>query len=342
MRIFIYEFVTGGGWYDVDPTRPPAGSLLAEGRAMVEAVARDFLEIKDVEVATLHDVRLQGPPPSSKNCLHPVASREEGETKFLEQAAVADFTLIIAPEFDGHLLRRTYATERLGARLLSPSAEFVAIASDKWRTYQYLRANNYRTPDTALVTRDQPQLPDWSFPLIVKPVDGCGSRGIQLLASAKDDIDWSFIPGRAIVQPICKGIPASVAYLQHRNCFHGMPFCRQYLTKKGFDYTGGECPLTVDLGERSVAAICGYPLVSASRGYFGIDLILGEAADGSQDYVIEVNPRLTTSYVGLRALSNTNLAQAMLDVAMGREPPLDWKPGRVRWSADGVVEYFEP
>jgi predicted ATP-grasp superfamily ATP-dependent carboligase len=77
-------------------------------------------------------------------------------------------------------------------------------------------------------------------------------------------------------------------------------------------------------------------------GYVGIDLILGEAEDGSQDYVIEINPRLTTSYVGLRALSNTNLAQAMLDVAQGREPQLDWKPGRVRWSADGVVEYFEP
>jgi predicted ATP-grasp superfamily ATP-dependent carboligase len=77
-------------------------------------------------------------------------------------------------------------------------------------------------------------------------------------------------------------------------------------------------------------------------GWLGIDLILGEADDGSQDYVIEINPRLTTSYVGLRALSNTNLAQAMLDVALGHEPHLNWKPGKVTWSADGVVEYVGP
>ncbi len=118
MRVFVYEFVTGGGWYDVDPARAPGGSLLAEGRAMVEAVARDFLEIKGVEVAALHDVRLSFQPPASKNCLHQVASRSEGEARFLEQAALCDYTLIIAPEFAGHLFRRTFAVERLGVKLL--------------------------------------------------------------------------------------------------------------------------------------------------------------------------------------------------------------------------------
>ena len=69
--------------------------------------------------------------------------------------------------------------------------------------------------------------------------------------------------------------------------------------------------------------------------------MLGEAEDASQDYVIEINPRLTTSYVGLRAIFNENLAEAMLKVALGKSPCLTMKPGRVRFSADGAVEHFD-
>ena len=64
---------------------------------------------------------------------------------------------------------------------------------------------------------------------------------------------------------------------------------------------------------------------------------LGDAADGSRDFAIEVNPRLTTSYVGLRALAEFNLADAMLKVAAGEDvEPFRWKPGRVRFAPDGA------
>src|SRR5262249_42859079 len=84
------------------------------------------------------------------------------------------------------------------------------------------------------------------------------------------------------------------------------------------------------LAETAVAAVPGL------QGYVGVDLVLGSAGDGSQDWVIEINPRLTTSYVGLRALAEDNLAEVMLAVARG-EPvaPLTWRPGKVEFSADG-------
>lgn len=337
MRIFIYEFVTGGGWYDVDPTRPPAGSLLAEGRAMVEAVARDFLAIKDVEVAALHDRRLKFRPPTSKSCLHTVADSSEGDAKFQEQAEGCDFTLIIAPEFDDHLLRRTWQVEQ--RKLLSPSAKFVWTCGDKWLTY--LRLQKFNTPKTWRLDRQKPKLPDAPYPLVVKPQNGCGSQGVQLLMSERDRIDWGKIPEDAIVQRFCPGEPISVAFLQCGERSYPLMACRQILSQDGrFSYLGGECPLPPSLAQRAYFWAT-WPW-EESQGFFGVDMVLGDAEDGSQDYVIEVNPRLTTSYVGLRALSNTNLAQTMLDVAMGRELQLDWKPGRVRWSADGVVEYFEP
>ena len=74
-------------------------------------------------------------------------------------------------------------------------------------------------------------------------------------------------------------------------------------------------------------------------GYFGVDLVLGASADGRDDIVIEINPRLTTSYVGLRKLARGNLMQALLAVASGQPlPPLEWRTEEVRFHADGRID----
>jgi hypothetical protein len=68
-----------------------------------------------------------------------------------------------------------------------------------------------------------------------------------------------------------------------------------------------------------------------------VDLVLGDDPAGREDVVIEVNPRLTTSYVGLRAAARTNLAGAMLAVAQGNLVELPFSPARVEFTADGTV-----
>jgi predicted ATP-grasp superfamily ATP-dependent carboligase len=75
----------------------------------------------------------------------------------------------------------------------------------------------------------------------------------------------------------------------------------------------------------------------APLGYIGVDLILGEAADGSGDCVIEINPRLTTSYVGLRAACRANLAMAMLAIAAGHSATLSFRPQLIEFAADGTI-----
>jgi len=78
--------------------------------------------------------------------------------------------------------------------------------------------------------------------------------------------------------------------------------------------------------------------VPGLRGYVGVDLVLGPNDDGNEDWVIEINPRLTTSYIGLRVVAKANLAEAMLRVVGGEiVPPLDWHPDVVHFHADGRV-----
>jgi tyramine---L-glutamate ligase len=62
--------------------------------------------------------------------------------------------------------------------------------------------------------------------------------------------------------------------------------------------------------------------------------VLGDAGDGSADFVIELNPRLTTSYAGLRRLAKDNLMEALLAVVQGQPlRPLSWHEGEVSFLA---------
>lgn len=72
-------------------------------------------------------------------------------------------------------------------------------------------------------------------------------------------------------------------------------------------------------------------------GYVGVDLVLGKAGDGSEDVVIEVNPRLTTSYVGLRAIAQDNLAVAMLENAVGRVASPRFHDHAMDFLSDGTI-----
>jgi predicted ATP-grasp superfamily ATP-dependent carboligase len=79
--------------------------------------------------------------------------------------------------------------------------------------------------------------------------------------------------------------------------------------------------------------------VPGLRGFVGVDVVVGDDPDGGGDAVIEINPRLTTSYAGLRQVARFNLAAALLAVAEGGDPPaFEWRPGPVRWRADGQIE----
>jgi ATP-grasp domain len=53
------------------------------------------------------------------------------------------------------------------------------------------------------------------------------------------------------------------------------------------------------------------------RGYIGVDLVFSE----DTAHVLEVNPRLTTSYVGLRKVANFNVAQAIINSVLKGELP---------------------
>ena len=58
-------------------------------------------------------------------------------------------------------------------------------------------------------------------------------------------------------------------------------------------------------------------LFSGATGWIGIDMVIGESP--TDDMVIEINPRLTTSFCTLSKSADTSLVGMMIDNAAGRE-----------------------
>ena len=84
-----------------------------------------------------------------------------------------------------------------------------------------------------------------------------------------------------------------------------------------------------ELGTKAITAL------PPTIGYVGVDLILTE--DSTADSVIEVNPRLTTSYIGLREIAETNLAEVMLSIATGSELAVSFSNSDINFNADGTL-----
>ncbi len=308
-QIFVYEHITALGLGR--EAGSPGHSLFLEGRAMLYAICDDLQAIPGVEV--------------------PVG----GSDDFSNLAAEADWSFVIAPETDGVLLKLAEEVVRVGGRLLGPGPAAIALTSDKYALFRHWQQRGVRTPETVLV----PELPP-SWPCVVKLRDGAGSEGMRLL---RTEAEYGECSGFRVAQPFCPGIPVSIAFLIGPHDSVALPATFQLISTDGqFRYGGGLWPIAPELAARAErlgrAALLGAP---GLLGFIGIDLILGDAADGTEDFAIEINPRLTTSYVGLRSWFDGNLAELLLDL-MSRPSALPdslprSKSSRVAFSTSGNV-----
>lgn len=325
--VFVYEYCTALG-IGRDPA-DAAHSLWREGHAMRDACVADFARIPGVTVTTMTGVR-------------PAAEYRE----FARLVAESDATLVIAPETDRLLTMRLYRAGEEGAkRLLNSSGSSTNVAGDKARLHEVWRDAGVPTPAAYPLKLETPD-----FPCVVKHNFGAGSVAVQRIDTLaqwdalKQAGQLDGVPvGQLLAQPYVPGVAASVAFLVGPNCVVPLLPGYQRLSDDGrFTYLGGEIPLpddlalrAVQLGRRAIDAVPGL------AGYVGVDLVLGDATDGSGDYAIEINPRLTTSYVGLRALTGDNLMAKLWDVCAGAsDVRVKWDGGGVRFTPEGTATRF--
>ena len=316
---------------------------------MLGAIVEDLSRIAGVQVETTWDMRLGRPPFSGAQAV-PVESPAEEMRHFQRLAAECDATLLIAPEFDGILLDRCRIVENSGGSLLGPGSRAVALCADKLRLAKHLREAGVDTIPAEFVNWEcgLPGPDDGStvpFPIVIKPRDGAGSQDVHRLNNPEEfeclrrALASAAAAEKFIWQPYFSGIAVSVAlfFSPSRREVEVLLPAAQRLSRDGrFRYLGGRVPLVEsDCTALQSVALTACRSVPGMRGYVGVDLVVPDEAP-HRPVVVEINPRLTTSYLGYRALAENNLAEWML-MPSRFERGIDWRGGVIEFDAAGTI-----
>jgi predicted ATP-grasp superfamily ATP-dependent carboligase len=331
MRLLVYEWsVSGGLGRSVVPD-----AVVREGRLMVRAVLDDALRDGGLELDLLVDATRPFAVPAGVRSL---AVTPGGDLDALVAAsAAADVTLVVAPETDGLLADRVARCRAAGGRVLAPAAAFLAIAADKQVTAEALAAAGVPVPAGRALAPAEPWPVGFIRPAVAKRRDGCGGEGYGVVAATRSGGTPVPVSMPLRIEAFAPGDPVGVACLGGAAGLLPLPPLRQLFGNgpDGRCYRGGEAladPLSAHratrLAERAIAAVARAAEGPVS-GWVGVDMILGSRPDGGDDRVLEVNPRLTTSFVGLAAGSATSLMRLLVDgldgtAAAAWPPSLSW------------------
>jgi predicted ATP-grasp superfamily ATP-dependent carboligase len=335
----VFEFICGGGLAGL----PLPATMVREGDLMLTALVADLLALPGVRVSYARDVRLALPTRAMPGARVVWRERHMNPTQALAQEIdSSDAVWPIAPESGGELERVARAVLSAGRILLGPGPEAIALAASKFATAKRLAQANIDVVPCFRPESVSEGWPDIGGRWVVKPDDGAGGLGIRVYATRQQAAEAAEHGTGLIAQPWIDADAMSLCVLATLEKVVVLSVNRQLLRMSGdqVELAGIEvncepvtAPLT-SLAERVAAAIPGL------RGYFGIDWI----RTASGPHVIEVNPRLTTSFAALRDALGINVAEWVLAAAAGapRAPnagELSGNRGRVvrlTWDGDAI------
>jgi len=200
----------------------------------------------------------------------------------------------------------------------------VDIATSKRATAEVLGRTAIRVIP---VYADESSVPEEVSEIVVKPDDGAGCQDTRLFQDRAELRNW--LQGHPnpkwIFQPFIRGSAGSLSLLCCDGRARVLACNRQNVEIAGgaFRFDGVSVNAIPDrdgrYAELASRVACALP---GLWGYCGVDFI--ESLYGP--VVVEVNPRLTTSYAGLRRAIGLNPAQ----IVLGLPESLEWSDDPVR------------
>ncbi|MDB4743476.1 ATP-grasp domain-containing protein [Planctomicrobium sp.] len=345
MRLLIFEDICGAG-YRCDFILPPElpdefhKLLVIEGAAMMKAVVEDFsqlpLSVSDspLEIITHWDRRGGIIPFEGKQGIEVVQvdSSRSGQRAWNQSLKTCDTVLFIAPEYQGRAYNMQLEVLQNECSSLNSLPSAIRLCSDKLEFFRHLQEHNIATIPTFSSFE---KLSNSQY-VVAKQRDGVGSMSVEKMLF-KNAERHSHKPGsyQLIWQPFVAGETCSVGCFINSKTGHltVLPTARQFLSNDGhFKYEGGEIP-AANVDQQAVKEMATQVAhsIEGLHGYFGIDFIVGE---DQKPIVVELNPRITTSYVGYRAMTSQNLAELFFNDV--DEEDIEWQ-NHVRFEPNGKV-----
>jgi tyramine---L-glutamate ligase len=239
-------------------------------------------------------------------------------------APTCDMGLVIAPD---HLLSKftmilEQHTHNLGCGFIT-----VALCANKVQTQKILQQHDISVPGEPGPGNR-----------VLKPVKGCDAQGVRLSDGEPGDDEFaeryikgenfsvSIIPNRVIGDACLyySGNPPLVLAVNRQ---------RIELDKDGsFHYLGGETPVHPDREAEIIGTAKKAVEVLGCQGYCGVDVVVADKV-----YVVDVNPRITTSLIGIAACMKEEIADLLVAASKGAGPDEVHLNGRVTFDTNGKV-----
>jgi len=321
LRILVYEYLSGGG----AAKKPIPPDVLCEGFGMLRTLISDFKEAGN-NVTTFLDKRLAAfSPPLNADNVIPASSWQQAKNTIENVAGAFDAAYIIGPETNHTLQSLVETIEHTSLTSLNCPASTIEQVSNKMNLCKSLKQRGISTPKTLMLDVSNKkeeilQLADGQieFPLMLKPLDGVSCSGSSIVydkthvAAAVAKIRKESVEKYFLIQEYVKGTAASVSLIVSNQGVRPISLNKQNLTlskpEGTSSYDGGLVPFDDPLRQEAFAvAAKAVESFEKLKGYVGVDLVLTE----EEAVVIEINPRLTTSYVGLKHTADFSIAQAI-------------------------------
>lgn len=361
LRIAVFEYLCSSGAYQDSGPSGPYAELINEGAAMLLALCDDLAGCQQtvcialeptLQAAWEHQAHRRsilkkikthgitnGPDPSIQRVAQQWTTIAQG----------CDCAIVIAPELDGLLAGIIQAMRKEGCHVIAPDDLFIQCASDKWETYRHW-SRQIQSPesvqepflDCALIetklashwldaykchTTTDPESDGW----VLKRRLTAGGTDMKRFGSSRclaDHLGNMQELDRWIVQPWIAGKPCSFA-IAGRDVIG--PFEQIFDAHSG-NYIGGYGPLECNqeklfafakkLAQAIPRSVSGEP----SQGWVGIDFVISSSG---RWLPLEINARLTSSYLGYRRIYGPQLALTLL----GQPLPSGSKPSMLNSQA---------
>ncbi len=275
---------------------------------MRDALLRD-LSLLPYSISTTVDARLNKPQHCNA-CLE-INANDDVWQVWQEQIKAADAVWLIAPETDGLLHYLTQIASQEGKLVLGCGPASIKITSEKMATCLALEEAGIATIPT--YTFENWPRSHWIW--LAKPNDGAGCSDTAWFNNADDLQDWIEQNDKQlthVIQAYQPGDSASISCVV-KNGEARLLSCNTQLIEiidHMVSYKGsiinGMCEHWVQF--KAVASLIAKAFPDLA-GYVGIDVIV----DNDDIYVVEINPRLTTSYAGLREATGVNPAELVIN-----------------------------
>ena len=336
MRILVWEYVLSQGLKYRD--------LLLDGYAMAKCLIETLGVLNNVRVITPVSTDLLSLVELNAEIV-PVSRQESYLSVLRELSSNCDLCFLIAPP-----LELVQAYHAVSCDIVGPSRRLIYALSRKDLSLRLCERLNVSIPDYEII-RDLSELESVmlkvGLPCVIKPVDKAGCHNVTLVHSidearpvARKILDESPC-GVALVTRYIPGVSASCSFIVSRKGDILLETVNVQIVRKvgsKFEFQGVITPAPPKISE--IALNTARRLIKELRndvqGYINIDLVVHR----DRAYVLEVNPRISMSFINIACLHNKeDIARALLGLGNNPVKLVDPSKRAVLFKAEDIVHY---